>query len=228
MKIFLSVGHSIMRNGSVTSADGRSYGGCLEYEYCKNLVKYIEKWLVKAGHNVTVCIVPERKYNGTTDEFNYKIPLENKGNYDLSVELHLNAFNGQAYGTEVYYKTNSGKKYAQRVVDKLGTIFRNRGAQLHNNLAWLNRTKAPAILIEHFFCDSKSDYATAKSHGYDKIGKLVAEGIHGKEIMEKEETIPDNKVWYRVQVGAFRSSENAKKLKEELEKKGYEAVVVKA
>lgn len=182
MKIFLSVGHSILKSGACTSADGRAKGGVLEYAYCRDLAPYVKKYLEAAGHSVNLVICPEGQFTSSTQERGYKISRENAGGYDLACELHLNAFNGQAHGSEVYYKTNAGKAYAERVAAKLAQHFTNRGAQRKDNLYILNQTKAPAILVECFFCDHAGDYKAAKSMGLDAMGKLIAEGIHGASI----------------------------------------------
>lgn len=189
MKIFLSVGHSILANGNCTSADGRLRGGVLEYDYCKKLAPYVQRWLQAAGCEVTLVICPERKFTKSTQEKSYKIPIENKGGYDLAAELHLNAFNGVAHGTEVYYKTAKGKAFAERVDKKLATVFTDRGAQKRTNLYILNSTKAPAILIEVFFCDSLDDCAKAAAAGLDKIGRLIAEGITNKTLNTQQAQI---------------------------------------
>ena len=182
MNIFLSVGHSILKSGSYTSADGRKYGGVLEYEYCKELGKKVGNWLLAAGHDVDLVICPERQFTSSAQEKDYKLTLENRGSYDLACELHLNASNGQASGCEVYYKTDSGKLFADRVQNKLAQYFANRGAQKRTDLYILNGTRAPAILVESFFCDSAGDCAKAGSLGYDVIGKAIAEGIHGSAL----------------------------------------------
>lgn len=224
MKIWLSVGHSVLVDGEITSADGTQYGGVNEYKYNKELVNHVADYLRLAGHTVDVIIIPEKTMpvkNSTVAEMNYKIPKENAGNYDLAIEFHLNAFNGNAHGTEVYYKTNSGKPYAERVVAKLAQFFTNRGAIQRDNLYMLSKTKAPAILIESFFCDSKSDYETAKKVGYDAIGKAIAEGVCGKALYESNRTL------YRVQLGAFYDKHNAEKLCNELKEKGYVDAFVK-
>ena len=94
--------------------------------------------------------------------------------------LHLNAYDKKARGTETYYVSSKGKVYAKRVNEKLATVFTKRGAKKINNLYFLNQTKPPAILIESFFCDNISDCELGKDK--EKIGKLIAEGIHGKSI----------------------------------------------
>lgn len=192
MKILLTVGHSKLKYGYYTSADGRRYGGVLEYVYCKELAPYVKKWLELAGHNVDLVICPEGVLTKASQEYNYKVPVENKGDYDLVIELHLNASGKHnAEGTEVLYYCASGKKVALRVVNKLAKVFENRGVKERKDLYILRDTKAVAILVEVFFCDSASD--SEKGKDKDKIGKLIAEGVHGKIIKEpaKEEEVKE-------------------------------------
>ena len=204
MKVFLSVGHSILKSGACTSADGEVQ----EYAYCKALAPYVKKYLEQAGASVDLVICPAYQFSKAADERDYKIARENAGDYDLVCELHLNCFNGAARGTETYYKTSRGKVYADRVNAKLATIFPDRGVKT-KNLYMLNQTKAPAILIEVFFCDSKADYLTAKNEGYDKIGRLIAEGIMGKTISSSDKVgwIQQNgRWWYRHADGSYTKS----------------------
>lgn len=180
-RIAISVGHSILKNGNCTSA-----GGCVnEYAYNKKLAPLLKKYLEIAGWKADVIRCPEKKFSAASEEKSYKLPLINKKDYDLAVELHLNASNGKGYGAEVYYKTSSGKTYAKRVQKKLATLFKNRGAKQINNLYFLNGTKPPAILVESFFCDNKDDYKKGKD--MEKVAKLIAEGINGGKITEKKE-----------------------------------------
>lgn len=182
MNIFVCVGHANYGGGVISSADGTKSGGVNEYNYNKALAPYVVKWLEAAGHKATLCIAPEGKLHSLNDEINYFIGLENKGNYDLSVQLHLNAFNTKACGTEAYAYNSEGLKVAEAICKKLGTVWKNRGAQIKTGLYWTRKTKAKAVLIESFFCDNASDYAKAKKLGYDAHGKLIAEGILGKNI----------------------------------------------
>ena len=100
MKYFICVGHANYGGGVISSADGTSKGGVNEYKYNKELAPYVCKWLKVAGHEATLCIAPEGQLHSLNDEIKYFIEEENKQNYDLSVQLHLNAFNGEAYGCE--------------------------------------------------------------------------------------------------------------------------------
>lgn len=176
MKIALSVGHSVLKNGVTTSADGVVN----EYRYNKELADYVQKYLEKAGHTVRKIVCPEKMFSSSREERTYKLPIINKGEYDLAVELHLNAYNEKAKGTETYYVSKSGKIYAESVNKKLATVFTGRGAKKINNLYFLNQTKPPAILVETFFCDNVSDCKLGEDK--EKIGKLIAEGIHQKPI----------------------------------------------
>lgn len=178
MKIALTVGHSQLKNGSYTSADGRKYGGCNEYKWNRAFSKQVASALRKNGHKVTRIICPEKKFLSSVQERRYKLDIIEHGAYDLVMELHLNAASPSAKGTEVLYKSAAGKKYAQTVQTQLSTVFANRGIKQRNDLYILNSTKPPTILLETFFCTNKSDYKKAKGLAKrTKLAKLVAKGI---------------------------------------------------
>ena len=223
MKYFICVGHANYGGGVISSADGTKSGGVNEYKYNKELAPYVCKWLQTAGHEAVLCIAPEGQLHSLNDEIKYFIGEENKGNYDLSVQLHLNAFNGEAYGCEAYAYSNAGLQVAQRISAKLGTIWHNRGAEIRN-LYWTRKTKAKAVLVESFFCDNKDDYVKAQKLGMDAHGKLIAEGILGKTI-----TIApaQPKAKYYIQAGAYETKENADVMMKVLKKKGFSASIRK-
>ena len=230
MNIFLCVGHADYGGGVISSADGTKMGGVNEYKYNKELAPYVKKWLEKAGHKVTLCIAPAGQLHSLNDEINYFIGKENAGKYDLAVQLHLNAFNGSAYGTEAYAYDNEGLRVANAICQKQGTVWKNRGGQIKTGLYWTRKTKAKAVLIESFFCDNKSDYDKAKKLGMDAHGKLIAEGIHGKSISgstgaSKPAVKPDGKVKYTVQTGAFSDRKNAEEMLKKLKKAGFDAFI---
>lgn len=179
IKILVSVGHSILKNGACTSADGRPYGGVLEYKYCKDFARlYLVPQLKKAGHEVDLLICPEKKFSTYKEEKPYKMAIEHSKKYDLAMELHLNSAQPSANGSEVYYKTKAGKEYAEKIAKALGEVYRDRGAKQTDGLYWLNDTRATAVLVELFFCTNKSDYK--KGHGRKnatKLAKLIAGAI---------------------------------------------------
>ena len=184
MKVAIIVGHSILKNGTCTSAKGE----VLEYSYCKELAPIVQKYLKSKGHQVDVIICPEREFTKAYQEKTYKLGKINGKGYDLIVELHLNAYNGTAKGTEVLYYSNKGKEYAQKVNDKLDDIFTDRGIKYRNDLYILTQTDPISILVECFFCDSKEDYQRGdEAHEKDLIARKIAEGILNQDISSSYE-----------------------------------------
>ena len=233
MNFFICVGHANYGNGVISSADGTGYGGVNEYKYNKELAPHVVEWLKKAGHKATLCIAPEGQLHSLNDEINYFIGEEGKQNYDLSVQLHLNAFNGNAHGCEAYAYNEAGKEVAARICEKLGTIWDNRGPQIKTGLYWTRKTKAKAVLIESFFCDSKADYEKAKELGFDAHAKLITEGIIGKNLTgdtsanTNSESTKKPTTKYYVQVGAYAKKTNAKEMVDKLKKAGFDAIIKK-
>lgn len=222
MKILLTVGHSILKTGACTSADGRPYGGVLEYTYNKGIVNNVADYLRSVGHTVDVVICPELRFSKSTDEKTYKLEKEKAGNYDLVCELHLNASAlHNAQGCEVLYLSEEGKKVAQRVQTQLSKVFKNRNIQKRTGLYMLNSTKSVAIMVESFFCDNSADCALAEKND---VALLIAQGIHGGEIAKNQDQAPSGFL-YRVQTGAFASKANADRLLEALQEKGFDAFI---
>lgn len=182
MKIFLSVGHSILKSGACTSASGYIN----EYQYCKEMGAILRDYLLSQGHNVTFVVCPERTFTNKSQEKPYKLNIERSGGYDLVVELHLNSSdNATAHGCEVFYYAgdSKGKSYATRINAKLGEIFKGRGAKTSASIGGLymvDATRATAVLVESFFCSNKNDCNV----GTDKnlVARKIAEGIIGINI----------------------------------------------
>lgn len=176
MRILLTVGHSKLKSGAITSADGTKYGGGNEYEYCKSLSTYLKKALQANKHEVDRVVCPEKTFTSSTQEKQYKLAIEHATNYDLVIELHLNAASATAQGCETLYKSANGKKYATKVQKQLSKMFKDRGTVKRDNLYMLNQTKAPAIILEPFFCTNPKEWKYAEKHKA-KIAKLIATGI---------------------------------------------------
>ncbi|MCI9975949.1 N-acetylmuramoyl-L-alanine amidase [Clostridioides difficile] len=173
MKIAIVPGHTLTGKGT------GAVGYIDEGKENRILTDLIVKWLKQGGATV---------YTGKVDKSNNYLSeqcqIANKQDIDLAVQIHFNANNTtlKPMGTETIYKTNNGKVYAERVNKKLATVFKNRGAKSDiRGLYWLRNTKAPAILIEVCFVDSKADtdyYIKNKN----TVAKLIAEGILNKKI----------------------------------------------
>lgn len=176
MRILLTVGHSKLKSGAITSADGTKYGGGNEYEYCKSLSTYLKKALQANKHEVDRVVCPEKTFTSSTQEKQYKLAIEHATNYDLVIELHLNAASATAQGCETLYKSANGKKYATKVQKQLSKMFKDRGTVKRDNLYMLNQTKAPAIILEPFFCTNPKEWKYAEKHKA-KVAELIAAGI---------------------------------------------------
>ena len=177
MKIAVVVGHSRLKNGYYTSADGTSLGGGNEYKFNKTFSTYLAKALRKNGHTVDVIRCPEKVFLTSVQERNYKLNIVNNNKYNLVIELHLNASsNTAAEGCEVLYISEKGKMYAKEVQKKLATVFKDRGIKRRDNLYMLTQTKPVCIMLETYFCTNKKEWHYARLHK-GKLAKLVADGI---------------------------------------------------
>lgn len=178
MRIFLSVGHSILRNGGTTSAVGYKH----EYRFNKEFAPYVKRELEKQGHQVDLIVCPEYKFTVWYQEKNFKLPIANSGKYDLVVELHLNASNGAGHGTEVlYYPSDKrGLALSNRICNEYNKLgFRNRGAKARNNLYMITETRPTALIIESFFCDNRNDSNLFDRIGFERLAKALTTGITG-------------------------------------------------
>ena len=220
MKIYVCTGHANYGN-MISSADGTAVGGCNEYNYNKELLTYIKKWCDKLGIECYTDTPEVGKLHSLEDEINYYISHANAKNYDLVIQLHLNACDKKAKGCEVWYYdgSNKGKDFATKVVNKLGTIWKNRGIKNSKTLYWLRKTSSPAILIESFFCDNSLDYLTSVKLGMDEHAKLIVEGIIGNDI-----TIDNFR--YSVLVGNYEKKV-AESVSKELSKLGYKNEIIR-
>ena len=193
MKVLICAGHTLKGKGTGAT------GYINESEENRILSKIVVKYLEYAGHNVDYYEV-----NEDSDYLQKQVAKANSKDYDLVVQIHFNAFKltEGSMGTETYYISDSGKVWAEKVNDKLSTVFKSRGVKKGEGLYWLKNSKSIAILIETCFVDSKADTDTYKVNK-EHIGKLIAEAINRKEIK-----MP-NEIFYRVIAGSFSKRENA-------------------
>jgi|GEM_PF-1477460 len=85
----------------------------------------------------------------------------NRVGISFHVSHHLNAFNGQANGFEVWYfaGNETARKLAQAICDEVckATGWVNRGAKATTSLYVIRASVGTAVLIEWGFIDSKRD-----------------------------------------------------------------------
>ena len=85
----------------------------------------------------------------------------------------------------------------------------------------LKLTKAPAVLVEYGFMDSKTDVPVILTEEYAKaVGYATMDAIAAVAGLQK------NPQLYRVQVGAFSDRKNAENLLESMENMGFTGLIV--
>ena len=146
MKIFLNAGHG------GTDCGACSKNGTKEADITLKIVNLLAKKLKLNGY--PYCIYQQKNsYFEISKE-------ENSSGATLFISIHCNsATSSSAKGVEVLYRTESGKIRADIMQKELvkSTGLTNRGIKLRTDLHVLNRTKAPAILIELAFLSNENE-----------------------------------------------------------------------
>lgn len=179
MKIGLRGGHSINFKGAIGLKD--------EYLEMQNLYKYVRDILVKHGHTVIDC---NSNASTASAELTEGTNKANSNSVDLYLTLHMNSYNGNAYGTEAWIYSTNSKSYpiAQRLVnnyEKLG--FYNRGVKITTTLHDVRASVAPAIIFETCFCDSKRDIDIWSAITLEKLGRYICNAIDSNISLEVTE-----------------------------------------
>ena len=228
MKIIVSVGHTL-------SGYGCGAIGILNESIAnRNVAAAVKKHLEQQGHEVIFLQIDKIGANDTKD-YVQRTAQANKYNADLFVEIHFNASNGAGKGTEVFYTSEKGKPFAQKITNAIAELgFSNRGAKHTDSLYVLNNTKMPAVLVECCFVDNKEDTDRYKQVGADKVARKIVKGITGVEPVDKpvstspakEEKAPAGQ-YYRVQLGAYTYKKYAEEMLEKLKKAGFTDAFIK-
>lgn len=151
---------------------------------------------------------------------------------DLYTDMHHNsgADLTSAGGVVAYCypKSAKGKEYRDAIyaaVIAAGKLVGNRSnPKAEKAYKSLKMAKAPAVLIEYGFMDSRTDYPIISTEEYAKaVGYATADAI--AEVAGLKEK-PQEKTLYRVQCGSFSNRENAEKLQIALKNDGFDAVIV--
>ncbi|MBJ8053225.1 N-acetylmuramoyl-L-alanine amidase [Bacillus cereus] len=118
---------------------------------------------------------------GSTQAQNLNNIVRNSNSHDvdLVISFHLNASDGNGQGVEVLYydQKDLAAKISAQLAKDIG--WSDRGAKQRTDLAVLNGTKAPAILIELGFIDNESDMA---KWNVDKIANSIVYALTGQAV----------------------------------------------
>ncbi len=188
MKINVHAGHN--PDGMIASG---AVGIIKESTEARKIKDELINQLKALGHTVYDCTVN----NGTSqsDVLSKIVAKCNAHDVDLDVSIHLNAGSATANGTEVllYSASDFKVKTANAILgnfEKLG--YKSRGIKYRTDLYFLRKVKAPAMLIECFFCTNADD--VARYNPSDIAGTIVV-GIIGTNtpIVEKTPVASENK-----------------------------------
>lgn len=177
MSVLISVAHSSKAQGAV-SPDG------MITEYLASLRASLACWRNLAGDFAVELYdcgpLPVDLYDDA------KVQRVNSCMPDLAVEMHCNSGPPGARYHEVIYASGAGLDAATHVVDALSSGFANshhkmwprRGARLDDRgLFFLQKTKAPAIIVEGVFISNEEQARWLSTGGAEAYGLLVADGI---------------------------------------------------
>lgn len=178
MNIGLRGGHSKKAQGAV--------GIVNEYEQMQKFYAHVSKLLTEYGHTVVDC-----NSNGKTssEELKEGVAKANNANVDLFISLHMNAYDGIANGTEciVYSENSKSYSYAKRICENFASLgFKNRGVKI-NSLYEMKNIKAPNIIFEICFCDSKTDIDIYNKYSWEQLAHKLCNAIDNNIPSEPEE-----------------------------------------
>lgn len=178
--IYIDAGHGGRDPGAVAK------DGTREKDIALPMSLKAEKALIDAGYNV----VMTRREDVYVD-FRQVAGMANKSNADLFISIHANSAGNvtQANGIETLYcpasrgtsTNNLQYPFASTVHDEIikATGATNRGVKSRPDLAVLNGTKMPAILLEVGFMSNPAELEKLKTGSYqDKIIEALVVGVN--------------------------------------------------
>lgn len=135
--------------------------------------------------------------NDTALDLTTRCNIANTNRADLFVSCHLNAFNGEARGTEVIYSVNSNQSFVdfcnylgREMAKDLGIPFRRAFSRKATKgsgdyYTVIAKTKMKAIIVEGLFLDNKED--NAKYNPYT-LSKSIARCIVDHYCLQQKKT----------------------------------------
>lgn len=170
MKIGVNCGHTL--NGAGSGA----VGIMPESTETRNVGNALMNLLKANGHEVVNCTIDKAS---TQAEYLKKVvEMANRQDLDYFISFHFNAYNGKAFGTEVYTYEGRQFKDALEVCKNISNLgFANRGVKNGTGLYVVKKTKAKSMLIEVCFVDNVEDVDTYRRVGANTIAEAVYKAI---------------------------------------------------
>lgn len=171
-KVFLGVGHGGKDPGAVAN-------GLKEKDLNLSIALACKAELERHG-----VIVGMSRTNDDSEGLSVRIKECNAFNPDLAGDIHINAGGGD--GVEVFHHCGGGisKNLANYILEEIVAIGQNsRGAKTKTNASgkdyfgFIRETKAPAVIVECAFIDSKDIQIIDTAEEQKKMGVAIAKGF---------------------------------------------------
>ena len=171
--IAIIIGHDEREQGAVSA------NGTTEFQYNSALADLMQSYMMTSTSLTPIILYrPDEGYS--------ELPAKvNTVNPDVAIELHCNAFDKRASGTETLFCmwSDNGRILAQLMQDAaikaLG--LNDRGIKpifkLDRGGHFLHCTRAPAVITEPFFIDNQADFKA----GTENIDRLAVEYVRALE-----------------------------------------------
>jgi N-acetylmuramoyl-L-alanine amidase len=168
------------KNIAISSGHGkliRGASGILdEVDEARKVVESVAEILRADG--VTMEVFHDDTSTTQSENLDAIIDWHNAQNRQLDISCHFNAYQptDSGMGTETLYKTQHTLATKMSLNIANGGGFKDRGAKKRTDLAFLNQTSGPSILIEVCFVDSTAD-ADLYTKNYEAICQSIANAL---------------------------------------------------
>src|SRR4030095_448143 len=154
-KIVISSGHGIKIRG----AAGPDPWGLDEVDTAIQIMARVADYLQAAGEEVI--IYTDTVSTTQSENLDRIVDFHNaQGPHDLDISVHLNAYEittTKKMGCEVLYVSQEDLAAEISAAMSEALDLPDRGPKYRSDLAFLNGTNSPAVLLETLFCDAKPD-----------------------------------------------------------------------
>jgi hypothetical protein len=185
--IAISSGHGLHIRGASASPNPEPYND--EVDEVRDIVDRVHEMLIENGH------ASEKFHDDVStsqsENLNRIVEWHNDQDRELDVSVHLNAnqTTSSPMGCEVLYVTQETLAREVSAAIAQAGDFKDRGPKYRGDLAFLNGTDCPAILLEVWFCDSSADCANGRKHR-EAICQAIAEMIADVDLDQVAERPP--------------------------------------
>ena len=176
MRVAISSGHGMKIQGAI----GPKPWGLNEVNEARRVVEKVADFL--RAWKVGVAVFHDDTSTSQSANLNAIVNWHNSQERDLDVSVHFNAYTpteGER-GTECLYLTQY--ELADQLANAMAEAadFINRGDKKRTDLAFLNGTEMPAVLIETCFVDAHGDVKKYHAH-FDPLCEAIADTIANGE-----------------------------------------------